>query len=237
MSSLLAGILLLIVILVRDNRYYVMGFQHKVHNHGEEYIPTPTFAECNASYGHRDYLWITETHQPPMLLTFPGSGTTMTQLLLEYASGVYSGSIYEEDELYSIMPGLRSCGRRLVVVKAHVKDLLFRHKIVEKLDSPEIVTFKTNKYVAKCRKGMIHSFDRFILVLRSPWGAWWSNYQRDFNAAYDATPDEAEALRLEKKSHTGGIPLDQLNYTDWELRALESPHYGVSMYNAMWNVM
>ena len=61
-----------------------------------------------------------------MLLTFPGSGTTMSQLLLEYATGVYSGSIYPEDELYSIMPGTEFCGRRLSIIKAHIKDIIFK---------------------------------------------------------------------------------------------------------------
>ena len=45
----------------------------------------PPYTEGNASYGRRDYLRITEKKKPPMLLTFPGSGTTTTQHLLKYA--------------------------------------------------------------------------------------------------------------------------------------------------------
>lgn len=95
--------------------------------HGMNNFVVPTFAECNASYGRRDYKWITEIGTvPPMLLTFPGSGTTMSQLLIEYATGVYSGSIYPEDELYGIMPGTAFCGQRLSLIKAHIKDIAFK---------------------------------------------------------------------------------------------------------------
>ena len=83
-----------------------------------------SFLECNESYGNRGYLDIERMRVPPMLLTFPGSGTTMSQLLIEYASGIHTGSIYHEDELYSIMPGLQNCGQRLSVVKAHIKLLV-----------------------------------------------------------------------------------------------------------------
>ena len=182
----------------------------------------PSYKECNASYGKRDYLWMTEMRKPPMLLTFPGSGTTMTQMLLEFATGVYSGSIYDEDELYAVMPGLRACGQRLSVVKAHIKDLLFKKESDQKEDK---VTFKSNKYVVKCRNGVIYDFTRFIFVLRSPWAAWWSNWQRDFNANKEE----------DKNTHVSGIPLKELNYTAWEEAALHSPHYGVGMYNTMWH--
>ena len=194
----------------------------------------PTFAECNASYGRRDYLWITEVGTvPPMLLTFPGSGTTMSQLLMEYATGVYSGSIYPEEELYDIMPGTVACGQRLSIIKAHVKDINFK---TNPSGEGEHVTFKTNAYVAKCRRGIIYSFDRFILVLRNPWAAIWSNYQRDYNTLLKYTEEELmTTLDSERHGHSGGVPVSAMNYTSWNEKALYSPHYSFSMFNYMWN--
>jgi hypothetical protein len=219
----------------------------------EKSIEFPSFAECNTSYGVRDYLWITQMKQPPMLLTFPGSGTTMTQMLIEYSTGILSGSIYEEEELYSIMPGLQFCGQRLSLIKAHVKDILIKPA---EDGHAEAVTFKTNQYVAKCRRGMIHSFDRFLIVLRSPWASAWSNFQRDFNsqvymqakeAAAAVAAAEAEAaakgeesqappaaVTVAPRSHTGGIPLSEFNASNWRELAIRSPHYGVPTYNYMW---
>jgi len=215
--------LLLLSCLIQVGQYPVFGGHHESDlNDGGVGGALPSYRECNASYGKRDYLWMTEMRKPPMLLTFPGSGTTMTQMLLEYATGVYSGSIYDEDELYAVMPGLRACGQRLSVVKAHIKDLLFKK---DDKGKEEKVTFKTNKYVVKCRNGIIYDFTRFIFVLRSPWAAWWSNWQRDFNANQEAN----------KNTHISGIPLKELNYTAWEDAALGSPHYGVGMYDAMWH--
>ncbi len=211
---------LLLVCLLRVELCHALGGNHEK-NLNDAGGAMPSYPECNASYGRRDYLWETEMKKPPMLLTFPGSGTTMTQMLLEFATGVYSGSIYDEDELYPVMPGLRNCGQRLSVIKAHVKDILFKQ---EKGEKEEKVTFKTSRYVAKCRNGIIYEFNRFIIVLRSPWAAWWSNWQRDFNTQ-----------REDRNTHTGGIPLHELNYTAWEEAALYSPHYGVGMYNTMWN--
>jgi hypothetical protein len=190
----------------------------------------PTLHECNASYGKRDYLWTTEIRLPPMLLTFPGSGTTMSQMLIEYATGIYTGSVYPEDELYSTMPGLEFCGQRLSLIKAHFKDVIFK---TTPSGEDDFVTFKTNSYVAKCRRGMIYSFDRFIIVLRSPWAAIWSNYQRDYNGYLK--PGSEDIDDKNKKSHSSKIPINEFNYTSWSEKLLKSPHYGVDSYNFMWN--
>lgn len=43
---------------------------------------------------------------PVYLHTFPGSGNTWTRLLLDFATGYYSGSIYTDKTLLKILPGL-----------------------------------------------------------------------------------------------------------------------------------
>ena len=237
-----------------ESRYVRSLGDHSDHTH----LQMPSFAECNMSYGSRDFLWLTEMKLPPMLLTFPGSGTTMTQMLLEYATGILSGSIYDEEELYDVMPGLKFCGQRLSVIKAHIKDLLFKTTPAGK--DEEAITFHSSRYVTKCRKGIIYNFNRFIIVLRSPWASVWSNYQRDYNtglydleqkmaneaiakvkkALEEGDSDEAieklaSATKIKPRSHTGGIPLSEFNRTGFAYTSLNNPHYGVHMYNHMWN--
>lgn len=191
-------------------------------------VKWPDFEECEGFYGKRQFIHQKKMRVPPLLLTFPGSGTTMTQLLVEYATGIYTGSIYDEDELYSIMPGLNFCGQRLGLIKAHTKDMRFA---VNKSGKEFSVSFDHHKYVRKCHRGMIYGFDRFIFIIRDPWAAIWSNYQRDFNFKKSyATVDEKDM-----KAHTSGIPQAEFNMTDWQETLEHSPHYGVYAYNNMWN--
>lgn len=73
---------------------------------------------------------------PVFLYTFPGSGNTWTRLLLEYATGYYSGSVYGDKRLLPMFPGNRCgllvrylrhlciigenvCGPMVSVIKAH----------------------------------------------------------------------------------------------------------------------
>ncbi len=43
--------------------------------------------------------------KPALLYSFPGSGNTWLRLLIEYGTGIYSGSVYTDEELKSILPG------------------------------------------------------------------------------------------------------------------------------------
>jgi hypothetical protein len=158
---------------------------------------------------------------PPVLLAHPGSGTTVTSLLIEYATGIFSGSIYDEDELLKLMPGYKACGQRLGIIKAHPKDFVVSAEGDMHPDS--------KRFMRKCHKGMIYNFNRFLLVLRDPWAAIWSNYQRDYN--YVEFFEDSSTL----KSHTRGIPYQEFNESQWQDRFLNSVHYGVHAYHRMWN--
>lgn len=54
---------------------------------------------------------------PPVLYTFPGSGNTWVRMLIEYASGVHTGSIYRDQKILSVMPGEEFCSHAVSVVK------------------------------------------------------------------------------------------------------------------------
>ena len=190
-----------------------------------------SYDECRSLYGKRKYIVAEKMRVPPMLFTFPGSGTTYTQLLVEYATGVYTGSIYDEDELYSAMPGLAFCGQRLGLVKAHTKDVRFTVGEA-KGERRVLAVFHDRPYFQKCHRGAIdHGFSRFLLTIRNPWSSIWSNYQR--GEAYRKQYGKVEDSKMD--THTGKIPLDQFDIDDWHRRAEQSPHWGLSEYIRMWH--
>jgi hypothetical protein len=82
-----------------------------------------TQAECEASHGSRTYLSAAEgaAREPPVLYTFPGSGNTWVRMLIEYASGVHTGSIYRDQKIQSVMPGEEFCSRAVSVVKVRIE--------------------------------------------------------------------------------------------------------------------
>ena len=54
---------------------------------------------------------------PPLLYSFPGSGNTWARLLIDWSTGVYSGSFYTDKTLLSILPGERKCDRSVSIIK------------------------------------------------------------------------------------------------------------------------
>ena len=54
---------------------------------------------------------------PPLLYSFPGSGNTWARLLIDWSTGVYSGSFYTDKTLLSILPGEKKCDRSVSVIK------------------------------------------------------------------------------------------------------------------------
>jgi hypothetical protein len=46
-------------------------------------------------------------------------GNTWCRLLIEYATGIYSGSIYNDSSLMKALPGEVHCSKRVSVIKAH----------------------------------------------------------------------------------------------------------------------
>ena len=60
-----------------------------------------------------------EQWSPPLLYSFPGSGNTWVRLLIDWATGIYSGSFYLDKTLIPILPGEIKCDRSVSVIKVH----------------------------------------------------------------------------------------------------------------------
>jgi hypothetical protein len=110
---------------------------------------------CYSRYGKRDYLPPERSHIPPLLYSFPGSGNTWCRLLIEYATGIYSGSIYTDGILIKQLPGEIYCSQNLSIIKAHPTTLDF-HRIVKK-------TFGSARN--KCEVGKINLFQSFFALV------------------------------------------------------------------------
>lgn len=157
---------------------------------------------CFAKYGSRAYS--PTPLQPVVLYSFPGSGNTWTRLLLEYATGIYTGSIYDDSSLLGMLPGEYTCNTSQLAIKAH--------------PSIHRLGLLTGRHIEgnmrnKCDLGNITHFDRAILIYRNPYHAIWSDFQRAVT-----------------NSHVGGIPRDKFNLKAWEHTAM----YMAGAYKTMW---
>lgn len=133
-----------------------------------------------------------ESRMPPMLLSFPGSGNSWMRVVLEQATGFFSGSMEINDQEYQgQFLGERFCGIRHCVIKAHPQDFLPYLK-----DKP--IRFRHKMQHSKCKRGMITNFKYIIFVIRNPADAIWSQYQL-----------------LTNHSHVGRIRKSQFDQSSW----------------------
>ena len=125
-------------------------------------------AQCAASFGKKSYLPEAKKRLPPMLYTYPGSGNTWGRLLIEYATGIFTGSVYNDKTLLDALPGEFTCNWQVSVVKVHPHT----HAFHELRDG----TFNSDN--GKCNKGNVGAFKRAVLLIRNPFDSIWSEYQR-----------------------------------------------------------
>lgn len=130
---------------------------------------------CNQLHRDNNFIsYIPENQMklPPVLLSFPGSGNTVTRLLLETATGYLTGSVYEDGSLYSILRGEKTCGLRTIAVKAHTGDFY----ILPIKDGGLELKLPNHSKKRKCSKGSITGFKRVILLVRDPYDAILSHF-------------------------------------------------------------
>ena len=176
------------------------------------------------SYSTRDYLREEEVSGiispiPILFLSNPGSGSTHARLLLEFATGLFTGSIYTDANLVQLLPGDRFCGLRLagrsfICIPFHsipflfILVLIFLYIIAYIITSaiksyPNDVSFSNNTneplftvrdkdMKRKCKKGLIMDFSRVIVLFRDPFHAIWAAYQRNVytSASHPTQPQQ-----------------------------------------------
>jgi hypothetical protein len=147
-----------------------------IHNATVEMDSKEHYDICMKHYGKRDYLPVQKMMNkiPPLITSLPGSGNSWSRLLIEYATGYYTGSIYGDESLIDIFPGELFCGRRMVAIKSHPGQLW-----MPKINTAKaVVDLNVKSFRRRCHKGLIYGFERMILVTRDPWKSMWAEYNR-----------------------------------------------------------
>ena len=135
---------------------------------------------------------------PPLLYTMPGSGNTWCRLLIEYSTGVLSGSVYNDPTLKTLFPGEFFCNTRESVIKIHPHT----HPWERVKKSIYIISDRN-----KCKDGQVKINNKSIHLVRDPFSAIFSEYQR-----------------LWTRSHTGIISESRFNTSSWERAAARLAH-------------
>lgn len=104
------------------------------------------------------------------------------RLLIEYSTGVYSGSVYSDMQLVPTLPGEVECSKHVSVVKAHPHT----HSARDLLDG------KLKSDFNKCARGHVNRFDKVVLLIRDPFDSIWSEYQRRVSSNHVGTISKVE---------------------------------------------
>ena len=131
------------------------------------FISAESHAECEI-YRNRTFVSKDSQNQPAFLWTFPGSGSGWVRLLIEHATGYYSGSVYGDESLLPAFPGEYVCGPEVVIVKAHPTTHNFAH-------------FERGGYNHRCT---INHVEKAIMVIRNPFDAIWSDHNRKITRSH-----------------------------------------------------
>jgi hypothetical protein len=134
---------------------------------------------------------------PPMLYTFPGSGNTWGRLLIEHATGVYTGSVYNDQSLLEALPGEFTCNWQVSAVKVHPHTHTFA----------DLYSGRFHSDNNKCTRGGVMKFERAILLIRNPFDSIWSEYQRRVT-----------------QSHVEGILRKTFDWSRWQANAAHLSH-------------
>lgn len=138
------------------------------------------------------YLPESNKQLPAMLYTFPGSGNTWGRLLIEHATGIFTGSVYNDQSLLDALPGEFTCDWRVSVVKVHPHTHTFADLYSGHFASDN----------GKCKRGGVMRFERAVLLIRNPFDSIWSEYQRRVT-----------------QSHVEGILRKTFDWSRWQANA------------------
>jgi hypothetical protein len=135
---------------------------------------------CVRQHGYRRF-WNRQQrsrHLPPLLWTFPGAGNTWIRGLLDFSTGIYTGSIYGDPSLLPLLPGEGRCDRSIIALKAHPQHIDSFDFIRAASDSVLRLNITRKPQYAKCAP---YRFRSAIAVVRDPYRSIWAEYKRHVN--------------------------------------------------------
>ena len=153
-----------------------------------------SYSECEFKFGNRTFLHSKAPRLPPVLYTFPGSGNTWVRLLIEFSTGILTGSVYDDKRLVKALFGEGNCSWYVSVIKAHPRN----HRFEQLLDINASSPIKSSPSKYHCILQNVTRFERAILLIRNPYDAIWADYQLGFS-----------------HSHSGRISIASFNWQHW----------------------
>ena len=210
-----------------------------------------TLSECKERYSKLDYLNTTENPGeidsrtdsgiPPLLLSYPGAGNTFVRSLIEYATGIYSCSIYLNDkEMSNVFPGEQTCDRKCSIIKGHPTDfnvtvgLDIHNRPARRGDKREKLRGNNPFMRKKCGKGNIQHFSSAIILVRDPYASILSDFQRIVTNSHQGTVNLANSKSYSSRNSRRD-PLHNKNITKlWQRVILDK---GKEFYSSMPSVI
>jgi hypothetical protein len=124
---------------------------------------------CVRKYGNRTFVpKDIQKKYPPLLWTFPGSGSGWSRLLIEHATGYLSGTVYGDESLLSEFPGEYLCGPEVSCIKAHPTTHNYN----------EIANGRLNH---RCT---VNHIEKAIMIIRNPFDAIFSDHNRKITRSH-----------------------------------------------------
>ena len=113
-------------------------------------------------------------------------------MLIEYGTGIYTGSVYNDSTLVSLLPGEAVCDTSVSAIKIHPHTHGFRYG-----ENALVAGIASEGNL--CSKGGVTSVKKVIFVVRDPYDAIWSEHQR----------------RLTSGNHAGKIEVEDFDISSW----------------------
>ena len=108
------------------------------------------------------------------------------------------------------------CGKRLSVIKAHPEHIT---TTMNDISHEPYITITTPKHGNNCQRGMINSFEYFIIIVRNPYNSIWSEFQRIYSGRH----------------HTGTVLASKFHLEVWKSMSLDFARNYVKDWNKMFN--
>jgi hypothetical protein len=132
---------------------------------------------------------------PPLLLSFAGSGNTWVRVLIEFATGIYTGSTDPADRtLKEEFIGENFCNYDVSIIKAHPPQLVLKDrasKMSLRTGGEAITVLRDSEQRSKCSVpdavgagNVTLQFRRYILLVRDPYTAIFAEVNRELTTSH-----------------------------------------------------
>eukprot|EP00607_Mallomonas_marina_P000913 CAMPEP_0182438322 /NCGR_PEP_ID=MMETSP1167-20130531/85677_1 /TAXON_ID=2988 /ORGANISM="Mallomonas Sp, Strain CCMP3275" /LENGTH=423 /DNA_ID=CAMNT_0024631617 /DNA_START=1134 /DNA_END=2405 /DNA_ORIENTATION=- len=183
---------------LRNSEEYVLNVSSSINITRD--ISRLYLSNCVRKYGQRTYLPEGKLRNPVVLYAFQGSGNHLCRSLIEWSTGMLTGSIFDSDmEIVKSFPGEVSCDHTVIAVLAHPFWVPAR----------DMFTSNVWSMKGKCKHGYgtVKGFTRAVLQIRNPYDTIWSEFQR-----------------IMTTSHVGLVSSIDFDWSNWATKALQLAH-------------